>query len=67
MKVLCINARCVEKHLELNKVYAVVLYSSRKKALSTINLMALKMITLVQKDLKLLMKKKSKSKFNKRK
>lgn len=24
MKVLCINARCVEKHLELNKVYVVV-------------------------------------------
>ena len=24
MKVLCINARCVEKHLELNKVYTVV-------------------------------------------
>ena len=24
MKVLCINARCVEKHLELNKVYIVV-------------------------------------------
>lgn len=23
MKVLCINARCVEKHLELNKVYIV--------------------------------------------
>ena len=24
MKVLCINARCVEKYLELNKVYTVV-------------------------------------------
>ena len=24
MKVLCINAHCVEKHLELNKVYTVV-------------------------------------------
>ena len=24
MKVLCINARCVEKHLELNKIYTVV-------------------------------------------
>ena len=24
MKVLCINARCVEKHLELNKIYIVV-------------------------------------------
>lgn len=24
MKVLCVNARCVEKHLELNKVYTVV-------------------------------------------
>ena len=64
MKVLCINARCVEKHLELNKVYIVVC-TLVEKGIKYYRIDGLKMITLVQKDLKLLMKKKSKSKFNK--
>ena len=54
MKVLCINARCVEKHLELNKVYIVVC-TLVEKGIKYYRLDGIKMITLVQKDLKLLM------------
>ena len=54
MKVLCINARCVEKHLELNKVYIVVC-TLVEKGIKYYRLDGIKMTTLVQKDLKLLM------------
>ena len=54
MKVLCINARCVEKHLELNKVYTVVC-TLVEKGIKYYRLDGIKMTTLVQKDLKLLM------------
>ena len=57
MKVLCINARCVEKHLELNKVYIVVC-TLVEKGIKYYRLDGIKMTTLVQKDLKLLMHKK---------
>ena len=54
MKVLCINARCVEKHLELNKVYVVVC-TLVEKGIKYYRVDGIKMTTLVQKDLKLLM------------